>query len=135
MNEQVDSELSVKHEVRVANVLFDDRLGGPQKRVIMVGERLKRHGVQTVLMLPVGDGEAEKEAINKSIEVSRVAFARRSPSAAPGLPGRVGRTRAAGAGGGPDSPARPRQGHRRSSVNAAGKRMVQAGWCQKLHER
>ena len=66
----------MKNEVRVANVLFDDRLGGPQKRVIKVGRCLKQQGVHTLLILPSGEGDAEQAALDQSVEVRRVKFGR-----------------------------------------------------------
>jgi glycosyltransferase involved in cell wall biosynthesis len=62
--------------MRVANVLFDDRFGGPQKRVIEVGERLKRRGIETVVILPDKQGNAGSIAGAKQLEVRHVNFAR-----------------------------------------------------------
>jgi len=61
---------------RVLNVLFDDRYGGPQKRVIDVGAKLKACGVETILLLPEGNGNAFGKAEEKGVKATRVPFNR-----------------------------------------------------------
>src|SRR5688572_1584454 len=39
--------------LRILNVLFESRYGGPQKRVSQVGEALSVHGVRTILCQPL----------------------------------------------------------------------------------
>lgn len=41
--------------VNVLNVLYDERVGGPQMRVIQVARRLKAVGLETVVVMPKGD--------------------------------------------------------------------------------
>lgn len=62
--------------LRVANVLFDDRYGGPQKRVIEVARGLQEHGTSTTMYLPVGEGNAEAVAREAGVPVRRIAFER-----------------------------------------------------------
>lgn len=62
--------------IRVLNALFEDRYGGPQKRVIDVGAGLLKQGVETLLLLPVGIGSAAGIAEANGLKVVRVAFNR-----------------------------------------------------------
>lgn len=41
--------------IRVLNVVFDERVGGPQLRVIQVAGKLLERGIQTVVVAPRGD--------------------------------------------------------------------------------
>jgi glycosyltransferase involved in cell wall biosynthesis len=41
--------------MRVLNVLFDERIGGPQLRVLQVARRLKEKGFETIVVMPEGD--------------------------------------------------------------------------------
>ncbi|MGB3680993.1 MAG: glycosyltransferase family 4 protein [Rubrobacteraceae bacterium] len=62
--------------MKVVNVLFDDRYGGPQKRVLQVAKSLAGCGVQTVLCLPEGKGNTASIALEGGVDVSRVPFGR-----------------------------------------------------------
>ena len=62
--------------LRVLNALFDDRFGGPQRRVIEVGEHLQRKEVGTVLLVPKGDGGAAVVAASRGLECVRVSLKR-----------------------------------------------------------
>lgn len=62
--------------LRVVNFLFDDRYGGPQKRVIQVAGRLSTKGVETLMVLPAGSGNAAGEARKAGVTVLRVPFGR-----------------------------------------------------------
>ncbi len=62
--------------IRVLNALFDDRYGGPQKRVIDVGVELKACDVETTLLLPDGNGNAFDKAAEKGIQAVRLPFHR-----------------------------------------------------------
>lgn len=44
--------------MRVANVLHDDRWAGPHRRVLEVGRELLNRGIETVVMVPEGNGSA-----------------------------------------------------------------------------
>ena len=58
--------------IRVLNVLFDDRYGGPQKRVVEVGRRLAGR-VETILCLPDRGGNTAAIASQAGLPVRRVA--------------------------------------------------------------
>jgi glycosyltransferase involved in cell wall biosynthesis len=61
--------------LRVLNVLFEARYGGPQKRVSLVGEGLLAHGVQTVLCQPCRSDDALKVTTQEpKIPVRQIAF-------------------------------------------------------------
>jgi glycosyltransferase involved in cell wall biosynthesis len=62
--------------LRIANTLFDDRFGGPQKRVIEVAARLKQRGVITLIYLPAGSGNAEAIARKAGMDVIRLDISR-----------------------------------------------------------
>lgn len=62
--------------VRVLNVLFDDRFGGSSKRVVQVAAALADRGIQTVLCLPEGDGNAADMAREAGVRAVRVPFER-----------------------------------------------------------
>jgi len=62
--------------IRILNALFEDRYGGPQKRVIDVGAGLLSLEVETTLLLPMGDGNAAAIAEEKGLNVVRVHFNR-----------------------------------------------------------
>ncbi len=62
--------------IRVMSVLFEDRYGGPQKRVIQIAKILSNYGVKTILCLPEGRGNTADIAKEAGIEVQRVAFER-----------------------------------------------------------
>ena len=40
---------------RILNVLFEERVGGPQLRVLQVAQELKKRGYETIVVLPKGD--------------------------------------------------------------------------------
>lgn len=86
-------------EVHILNVLFDDRYGGPQKRVLQVAEELTGRGVRTILCLPEGKGNTASIASERGVDVRRVSFGRTPRPREPlnvvrwvlGLPGDVWR--------------------------------------------
>jgi glycosyltransferase involved in cell wall biosynthesis len=61
-------------EVRVLNVIFDDRFGGMANRVIQVAQALQAQDVDTLLCLPRGEGNTSEIAEQKGIPVRRVDF-------------------------------------------------------------
>src|SRR5215207_2518760 len=62
--------------MRVLNVVFEDRIGGPTRRIVKVGGRLSDYGVETVLCLPDGTGNAADYARKSGISVRRLDFER-----------------------------------------------------------
>ena len=62
--------------MRVLNIVFEDRLGGPTRRIVNVGKRLSDYGVETVLCLPEGRGNAADYARECGIPVRRLGFER-----------------------------------------------------------
>ena len=62
--------------VRIANVLFDDRFGGPPKRVVLVARRLEREAIQTLLYVPDGGGNVVELARAAGVDTRRVRFQR-----------------------------------------------------------
>ena len=76
MPDQIKSRYTAQPAMRVANVLFDDRFGGPQKRVIAVARHLKAQGIETLLILPCGSGGAGLEAKRNNVGVERIQFGR-----------------------------------------------------------
>lgn len=62
--------------MRVLNVVFEDRIGGPVRRIVRVGERLSEQGVETVLCLPAGTGNGEDYARECGIPVRRLEYER-----------------------------------------------------------
>jgi glycosyltransferase involved in cell wall biosynthesis len=62
--------------VRVLNVVFEDRIGGPTRRIVNVGRQLSGYGVETVLCLPEGAGNAADYARESGIPVRRLDFER-----------------------------------------------------------
>lgn len=62
--------------MRVLNVLFEDRYGGPQKMVIDVGSRLLSQEVKTILLLPTGEGNTSLIAKANGLHCVRTSFNR-----------------------------------------------------------
>jgi glycosyltransferase involved in cell wall biosynthesis len=62
--------------VHVFNVLFDDRFGGPSKRVLLTARRMREGGFSTTLVLPEGRGNVAEIAREAGVPVVRLAFSR-----------------------------------------------------------
>lgn len=62
--------------MRVLNVVFEERIAGPTRRIVRVGKKLSEHGVDTVLCVPEGTGNAADYAQKSGVEVRRVEFER-----------------------------------------------------------
>jgi glycosyltransferase involved in cell wall biosynthesis len=63
-------------QLKICNLLFDDRYGGPQKTAIDVAKVLSGEGVETLLCLPTGSGNAADIAGKEGIQVRRIPFQR-----------------------------------------------------------
>lgn len=72
------------YSLKVANIFFEDRCGGPHKRAIMVGRELMANGVSTIMVLPAGCGNAEEEASREGIRTVRIPFCRTPRLSKPG---------------------------------------------------
>jgi glycosyltransferase involved in cell wall biosynthesis len=53
--------------VRILNVLFEERVGGPQLRVLQVAGRLKERGYETFVALPKGDPQFTRLLVQHGI--------------------------------------------------------------------
>lgn len=42
--------------MKVLNVIIEDRIGGPQLRIVQVAKRLRKKGVETIVILPANNG-------------------------------------------------------------------------------
>lgn len=62
--------------MRILNIVFEDRIGGPTRRIVKVGKRLSSSGVETLLCLPLGTGNAAEYAEEAGVAVRRVEFER-----------------------------------------------------------
>ena len=54
--------------IRVLNVLFEERFGGPQSRVLQVALGLQRLGVETTVVIPEGDPTFSRELRTAGVE-------------------------------------------------------------------
>ncbi|MFW6116915.1 MAG: glycosyltransferase, partial [bacterium] len=59
----------------VLNVLFDERLGGPQKRVLQVARELQ-HSIRTIVVIPTGKDEFAQLLLESGIPVRRMPLKR-----------------------------------------------------------
>ncbi len=60
--------------LRVLNIFFDDRFGGPQKRAIEVAKILVRDGVDTIVCIPAGEGNTADIAQEAGVLAIRIPF-------------------------------------------------------------
>ena len=59
--------------IKVANIILDGRFGGPQNRILWVAERLKKYGIETVVIIPKKDSEFfYSKLVEKNIRVRRI---------------------------------------------------------------
>lgn len=52
----------------IANVVFDERLGGPQRRIVSVARGLVEHGFETILIKPPGGDATEALALDNGVQ-------------------------------------------------------------------
>ncbi len=51
------------------NVLLENRIGGPQNRVVSVGKKLKKYGIDTIILCPIEKGDFSQYARNENFKV------------------------------------------------------------------
>jgi glycosyltransferase involved in cell wall biosynthesis len=59
-------------KIRVLNILHDERLGGPQIRVITVAKGLKESGIETIIALPKGETDFAEIARKEGFKVYQI---------------------------------------------------------------
>lgn len=62
--------------MKVINLFFEDRYGGPQKRAVQVAREIRARGVSTTIVLPAGQGNAAEVAEREGVCALRIAFCR-----------------------------------------------------------
>jgi len=73
MNSKKTSNMPIK----VANIILDGRFGGPQNRILQVAERLKKYGIETIVIIPKKDSEFfYSKLVEKNISVKRLSLHR-----------------------------------------------------------
>jgi glycosyltransferase involved in cell wall biosynthesis len=73
MNSQDCPEKLSITPLRIANILLDGRFAGPQNRVLQVAERLKKYGIETVVLIPKNDSEIfHSKLLERNIIVQRL---------------------------------------------------------------
>lgn len=59
--------------IKVANIIFEGRFGGPQNRILQVAQKLKRYGIETVVVIPKKDSDYFYQKLKKNgITVKRL---------------------------------------------------------------
>ena len=67
--------------LRVGNIIEDGRYGGPHARILVVAERIKDEGIDTVVICPKQESERfYAEAVKRKVEMRRVPMQRLSRS-------------------------------------------------------
>lgn len=70
-------ELMVLNHLKVLNIVPEDRFSGSIKRITQVGRMLKKQcGIQTLLVMPEGEGDGDKVAQSAGLESRRVRLAK-----------------------------------------------------------
>lgn len=62
--------------MKILNILFDDRYGGPQKRVIQVAKKLLENNIETVVCLPDRGGDASTFADKQGLTVKQLEYSK-----------------------------------------------------------
>lgn len=58
--------------IKVLNVLLDDKIGGPQNRVLNIGKELKKYNIEPIMLSPLGDngfGQKARENNFRSYQI------------------------------------------------------------------
>lgn len=58
--------------IRVLNILLDNRIGGPQNRVLSIGVELRKYGIDPIILAPKGDGDFCDKARKKSFRTFQI---------------------------------------------------------------
>ncbi|MFX0141723.1 MAG: hypothetical protein ACFFDN_49250, partial [Candidatus Hodarchaeota archaeon] len=60
--------------LKVANIILEGRLGGPQTRILLVAEKLKKkYGIETIVIMPKKDSELfYSKLVEKGIKAKRL---------------------------------------------------------------
>jgi glycosyltransferase involved in cell wall biosynthesis len=61
-----------RNMIKVLNLLLDERVGGPQNRVLSVAEHLKKQGIETIIVLPKGNKSFAEIARNSGLKVYQI---------------------------------------------------------------
>jgi len=78
MNETAPPELDTEsaRRVTVANVILDGRIGGPQRRIIEVADRLKTTGWETLLVFPEMGSDLKRFAADRGVACESLQLSR-----------------------------------------------------------
>jgi len=58
--------------LKVLNVVLDNEIGGPQIRVLSVAKKLRKYGIETVMLSPKGRGDFAQRARNEHFKVYQI---------------------------------------------------------------
>ena len=58
--------------MRVLNVLLDNRIGGPQIRVLSVAKELRKYGIESIMIAPKREGDFAQRAVKEGFKVHQV---------------------------------------------------------------
>ena len=73
MKTKIPHSLYKINKIKVANIILDGRFGGPQNRILQVSEKLKKYGVNTVVIIPKKESDTfYSKLIQKDIQVKRL---------------------------------------------------------------
>ncbi|MFX0203840.1 MAG: glycosyltransferase [Candidatus Hodarchaeota archaeon] len=58
---------------KVANIILDGRMAGPQNRILLVAEKLKRYGIETIVIIPrKNSGSFYHKLVQRNIQTKRM---------------------------------------------------------------
>lgn len=72
MNNKDVQRNNLRMAPRVLNVLLDNRIGGPQIRVLSVAKELRRYGIETVMVAPKREGDFAQWATKEDFKVHQI---------------------------------------------------------------
>jgi hypothetical protein len=65
--------------IKVLNVLWDNRMGGVQRRVVLAAKELREHNLETILVAPREEGYFSQLAAEEGLKVYQVTLKRPLP--------------------------------------------------------